>query len=141
MGYASFMSNIDAVIMGRKTYETVQGFDIPWPYDKPVFVRSNSLNEIPSELDGKVELTKGTNEELLSMLHKIGLKRLYIDGGTTINSFLKEDLIDEMTITTIPILLGGGARLFQELPESLKFNLQSSKTFLNQITQNHYVRK
>ena len=57
----------------------------------------------------------GSNEELLSMLHEKGLIRLYIDGGTTINSFLKEDLIDEMIITTIPILLGGGARLFQEL--------------------------
>jgi dihydrofolate reductase len=60
IGYAKFTSEIDALIMGRTTYETVLGFDIDWPYQKPVFVLSNTLTEIPKELEDKVFLAKGT---------------------------------------------------------------------------------
>jgi len=66
---------------------------------------------------------------------------LYIDGGKTIQGFLKEDLIDEMIITTIPILLGGGIPLFSILPNRLEFELVSSKVCLSQLTQRHYKRK
>ena len=74
-------------------------------------------------------------------IHRKGYERLYIDGGTTIRSFLTEDLIDEMVLTTIPILLGGGSSLFGELPKELNFELIGTKTFLNQISQRHYKRK
>ena len=140
MGYVEFTSQIDALIMGRTTYETVLGFDIEWPYNKPVFVLSNTLKEIPDSYKDKVFLIKGTLEEILDQIHKKGFTRLYIDGGTTIRNFLKEDLIDEIILTTIPILLGGGSQLFTELPKELKFELIESKTYLNQITQNHYRR-
>jgi len=86
-------------------------------------------------------LVKGTLTEILDQIHEKGLNKLYIDGGTTIRNFLKADLIDEMILTTIPILLGGGSSLFTELPNELNFELIGSKTFLNQITQNHYKRK
>ncbi|WP_198520093.1 dihydrofolate reductase family protein [Lacinutrix sp. Bg11-31] len=66
---------------------------------------------------------------------------LCIDGRTTIRDFLKEDFIDEMVLTTIPILLGGGSSLFTELPNELNFELIGTKNYLNQITQNHYKRK
>ena len=77
---------------------------------------------------------------ILNEIHKKGYKNLYIDGGKTIRNFLNEDLIDEMILTTIPILLGGGVSLFSELSNKLKFELIGTKTFLNQITQNHYKR-
>ena len=141
MGYAEFINDIDALVMGRVTFETVCGFDVDWPYNKPVFLLSNTLNEIPESHKGKAFLAKGTLNEILEQIHKKGFYRLYIDGGTTIRSFLNEDLIDEMVITTIPILLGGGSSLFSELPYELKFELIGTKTFLNQITQNHYKRK
>ncbi len=141
MGYIEFTSNIDALVMGRKTFETVMGFDVPWPYEKPVFVLSNSLNEIPNSHKDKAVLVKGTLTEVLEQIHSKGYKRLYIDGGTTINNFLKKDLIDEMIITTIPILLGGGSSLFGDLPSELNFELVESKVFLNQLVQNHYKRK
>ena len=79
--------------------------------------------------------------EILDQIHTKGYNRLYIDGGTTIRNFLKEDLIDEMFLTTIPVLLGGGTSLFSELPNELKFELIETTTYLNQITQNHYKRK
>lgn len=141
MGYSDFMSGIDALVMGRKTFETVLGFGIEWPYDKPVFVLSNSLNNIPKELEEKVELVKGSLKQILNQIHKKGYYRLYIDGGSTIQSFLNEDLIDEMQITTIPILLGGGAPLFSDLPKELNFDLIKTEVFLNQLTQSHYKRK
>jgi dihydrofolate reductase len=141
MGYAEFTNNIDALVMGRTTFETVCGFDIDWPYDKPVFVLSNTLNEIPQSYVGKAFLIKGTLTEIMEQINKKGYNRLYIDGGTTIRNFLKADLIDEMIITTIPILLGGGSALFSKLPNKLKFELITTKTYLNQITQSHYKRK
>jgi len=141
MGYADFNNNIDALVMGRTTFETVCGFDLDWPYDKPVFVLSNTLTEIPLTHKEKAFLLQGTLNEILEKIHKKGYYRLYIDGGTTIRSFLSADLIDEMIITTIPILLGGGSPLFSDLPKTLKFELVGTKTFLDQITQSHYKRK
>ncbi len=141
MGYLQFMNGIDALIMGRNTFETVIEFDVPWPYNKPVFVLSNKLKEIPESHKGKAFLVHGTLTEILGQIHKKGYERLYIDGGKTIRNFLKADLIDEMLLTTIPILLGGGSSLFGELPNELKFELIETKTFLNQISQRHYKRK
>lgn len=140
MWYVEFSNGIDALVMGRTTFETVLGFDVDWPYNKPVFVLSNKLKEIPKSHKDKAFLVKGTLTEILEQIHEKGYGRLYIDGGTTIRNFLKEDLIDEMVLTTIPILLGGGSSLFLELPNELKFELIGTKTFLNQI-QNHYKRK
>lgn len=141
MGYTEFMNTIDALVMGRTTFETVCGFDVDWPYDKPVFVLSNTLNEIPESHQGKVFLAKGTLTEILDHIHSQGYYQLYIDGGTTIRNFLKVNLIDEMVITIIPLLLGGGSPLFSELPKEQHFELQNSKVYLNQIVQNHYKRK
>lgn len=141
MGYVEFTSNIDALVMGRTTFETVCSFDVDWPYDKPVFVLSNTLVEIPESHREKAFLIKGTLSEIIGQINKKGYNRLYIDGGSTIRNFLKADLIDEMTITIIPIVLGGGSPLFSELPNELKFELVKTKTYLNHITQNHYKRK
>lgn len=141
MGYIEFNKEIDALVMGRTTFETVLKFDIDWPYSKPVFVLSNKLKKIPESHKDKAFLVKGTLTEILNQIHEKGFNRLYVDGGTTIRNFLKEDLIDEMVITTIPILLGGGSSLFTELPNELEFELVGVKTYLNQITQNHFKRK
>jgi dihydrofolate reductase len=141
MGYLAFNKEIDALVMGRKTFETVLGFDVDWPYNKAVFVLSTTLKEIPKSHKDKAFLAKGSLAKILEQIHDKGFNRLYVDGGTTIRNFLKEDLIDEMVITTIPVLLGGGSSLFEELPNELKFELIGTKTFLNQITQNHYKRK
>lgn len=141
MGYVDFLKNIDALVMGRKTFETVCSFDIDWPYEKPVFVLSSTLKEIPESHAGKAILVKGILSDILKKIQANGFNRLYIDGGTTIRNFLKEDLIDEMFITTIPILLGGGISLFDELPNPIEFELVSTKKYIDQVSQNHYLRK
>ena len=141
MGYPAFMEKIDALVMGRNTFETVISFGVEWPYHKPVYVLSSSLQEAPDELKGKVFPMNGTLKDVLAEIHEKGHTSLYIDGGKTVQSFLKEDLIDELILTTIPIILGGGARLFGDLPQPLELELVSSKIILGQIVQSHYVRK
>lgn len=141
MGFSDLMKEIDAIVMGRTTYETVIGFGIDWPYDKPVFVLSNTIKEIQENLRTKVTLIKGELSEVLAKIHSKGLKKLYIDGGRTIQNFLKEDLVDELIISTIPILLGGGFHLFGELEKPLEFDHVKSKVYLNQIVQDKYKRR
>ncbi|MCB0638776.1 MAG: dihydrofolate reductase [Lewinella sp.] len=140
-GYGAFMEGIDALLMGRKTFDTVLGFGIDWPYAKPVFVLSNSLTELPAGLPANVHLIKGDLRDVLARIHAQGYGRLYIDGGGTIQHFLREDLIDELIITTIPVLLGGGTPLFGALPAALDFELRNSQVFLGQMVQKHYRRK
>lgn len=141
LGYESFLKEVDAIVMGRNTFETVCAFDMEWPYKKPVFVLSSGLGSIPEKLKAKVELLNGTPGEVLDQIHFKGYARLYIDGGRTIQDFLKEDLIDELIITTIPILLGGGAPLFGELPGTMEFEHAWSKLYLDALVQDCYRRK
>ena len=141
MGYNDLMEEIDAIVMGRTTFETVCGFGGEWPYSKHVFVLSNSLKEVPVKLDKKVSLANGSPQEILNKIYAKGYLKLYIDGGRTVQNFLKEDLIDELIITTIPILLGGGFSLFGDLPKPMELEHIESKVFLNQIVQDCYKRK
>ena len=136
-GFADFMKKIDAVIMGRKTFEKVLSFD-KWPYSKKVFVLSNTLKEIPENLSGKVELISGELKQIITNLKKKGLNNLYIDGGKTIQSFLKQDLIDEMIITRVPILLGDGIPLFAYLDRPIKFQEMETEVFNNFLVKTCY---
>ena len=141
MGFVKFISSIDAIVMGRTTFETVCSFNGPWPYPCMVFVLSNTLQSIPEKYETKAQLVKGPLKEVLASIHNKDYNSLYIDGGATIQSFLREDLIDELIISTIPILLGGGVSLFGELKTPLSFEHQCTQVFLDAIVQNHYTRK
>ena len=140
LGYIEFMTRIDALLMGRKTYETVLGFGGDWPYSKPVFVLSNSLTSLPEHLTKKVKLVSGSLKQVVQKLNKRDFHELYIDGGMLIQSFLKEDMIDELIITQVPILLGGGVSLFGNLPNHMRFEHISTKMLLDALVQSHYKR-
>ncbi|WP_425290166.1 dihydrofolate reductase family protein [Aquimarina spongiae] len=90
---------------------------------------------------GKIELVKGDLKKVLESIHKKGFHHLYIDGGKTIQSFLNEDLIDEMIITIIPRILGDGIPLFDNIKKQLDFECVDSKIFLGKVVQNRFVRK
>nr|CRH05645.1 conserved protein of unknown function [include conserved C-terminus domain of the bifunctional deaminase-reductase] [Candidatus Magnetococcus massalia] len=141
LGFVAFMQSVDALVMGRNTFEVVCGFECDWPYDKPVFVLSNSLREIPSAYSDKATLMQGTPHEVVEKLDVMGLSKRYIDGGITIQRFLQAGLIDEMTITQLPILLGGGSPLFGKLNASVDWELVSSRIELNAMVQSHYRRR
>lgn len=141
MGYQQFMENIDAIVMGRVSFEQVCSFDCDWPYSQPVFVLSRTLKTVPEEYQGKVQLINGSLKNVLKTINQKGFSRLYIDGGSTVQGFLQEDLIDELILTTIPILLGGGTSLFSDLPKEMKLEHVNTEVFLNQVVQSHYRRK
>ncbi|WP_421920108.1 dihydrofolate reductase family protein [Marinifilum sp.] len=141
LGYRSFIEKVDAIVMGHNTFNTVCSFDIDWPYIQPVFVISNSMRELPEKYQGKVELVNGKLSDILEMIHSKGFESLYIDGGKTIQSFLNEDRIDELIVSTLPILLGGGVPLFRDLIKEQEFELLESKVYLNNIVQNRYKRR
>lgn len=138
-GFSDFMASIDAVVMGRKTFETVIGFD-PWPYFKPVYVLSRSLNEIPAHLAGKCEIIQGTPLDVVDQLKNRNQNHLYVDGGKTIQGFLAADLVDEMIITRVPVILGGGAPLFGPLEKMLDFEYTGCEVLPPRLQKNFYRR-
>jgi len=140
LGFNAFISRVDALVMGRLTFEVVEGFGIGWHYPVPGIILSNTLTALPEDFQEKTSLTRGTPEEVMAFARSKGFENLYIDGGTTIQQFLQADLIDELIITEIPILLGGGDRLFGTLQQPLIFNLQEATTHPNQLVTRHYLR-
>jgi dihydrofolate reductase len=98
------------------------------------------LTSLPEDLQDKVELISGSVRQVVAQLNSRGLEHLYIDGGKLIQSFLKEDMIDEIIITQVPILLGGGTPLFKNLTAHLTFELIGTKVLLNAMVQSHYKR-
>ncbi|WP_417347388.1 dihydrofolate reductase family protein [Ferrimonas sp.] len=140
-GFAEFMASVDALVMGRNTFETVCGFGGEWPYSKPVFVLSRTLTTLPDSLQEKAALIQGSPQEVTRKLNDKGFQRLYIDGGQTIQSFLEADLIDEIIVSQLPVLLGGGTPLFGDLTRPLWFELLNSEVLLGAITKHHYRRR
>lgn len=138
-GYSEFIKNIDALIMGRKTFEKVCTFE-EWPYKEKVFVLSTTLTEVPPELVGKIAFISGTPAEIISNVNSQGFNNLYIDGGLVVQSFLAADLIDELIITKIPILLGSGIPLFGHLDKPLKLRLKSTKVYDDALVKSRYIR-
>ncbi|MCW8848848.1 MAG: dihydrofolate reductase family protein [Melioribacteraceae bacterium] len=138
-GFKDFMGSIDAIIMGRNTFEIVLSFG-EWPYIKPVFVLSNTLQAIPENLKDKAEILTGSPESIIKEMNSRKYFNLYIDGGKTIQEFLKHDLIDELIITRIPILLGEGIPLFDLLTKEQKYEHIKTDIFNNSLVKSHYKR-
>lgn len=139
MGYGALIESVDAIVMGRKSYETVRGFDVPWPYEIPVIVLSSSSVDIPAELQDSVRHLNHSPAELANLLPSEGVNRVYVDGGATVRGFLQEGLIDRMTLTNIPILLGDGVSLFEGLGFRVPLSLESSTVFSHGLVQSTYV--
>ena len=126
-GYTQFIDSVDGIIFGRKTYEVVLDLTAgdDWPYAKPVIVLSRTLanTDIPRHLRAKVSVTNQTPADLLESVNLQGWKRAYIDGGITIQSFLNEGLIEDLIITTLPVLIGEGIPLFGETRRDIHLEL------------------
>lgn len=139
-GFSKFMGNIDAIVMGRNTFDKVQSFGV-WPYTKMVYVISSSLNKLPIEYSNKAQILRLTPAQIIAKLNREGIENLYIDGGGLIQSFLSEDLIDELIITSIPVILGDGVPLFNKLNNQLKFKHVSTVVLIGSLVKSHYIRQ
>ncbi len=129
-GFYTFMDSVDALVMGRHTFEKVLSFG-EWPYEKPVVVLSSGQLTVPDHLEGKVIPMSGSPKEIVVECADRGFKHLYIDGGKTIQDFLNAHLIDVMTITRIPVLLGQGIPLFGETEADIHMELISCTQYEN----------
>lgn len=140
-GYAEFTANIDTIIIGRKTYDWVLGKIGASHYDngeRNVYVITR--NEKPGV--GKTTFYTGDLTELVQQLKRENGKNIYCDGGAEIvNELLKNDLIDELIISVIPVLVGNGTRLFEDGRPEQQLEFLGAKTFDTGLTQLHYKRK
>ncbi|MCA8985575.1 MAG: dihydrofolate reductase [Planctomycetaceae bacterium] len=128
-GYQKFLNSVDVVVMGRNTFEQVQTFDT-WPYEgKQVVVLSSRPLTLPDSLANKVTISSETPTTLTERLTKAGARRLYVDGGITIQRFLAEGLVDDITITLIPVILGQGRPLFGRVTQDIPLFHTGTRTF------------
>ena len=137
-GYKAFMNSVDALVMGRNTYEKVRSFG-GWTYgDKPVVVLSSRLVEIPEHLSKTVEAMSGSPGEVVARLSERGMKHLYIDGGVTLQRFLRAGLIQRLIITRIPVLIGAGIPLFGPLGGDIKLRHVRTQSYPSGLVQSEY---
>jgi dihydrofolate reductase len=139
-GYEEFFASVDAVVIGRGTYETVLGFG-GWAYGKkPAVVLTSEPSKIRPPKEALCEAMGGEPKEIVSRLEERGWKHVYVDGGVTITRFLEAGLIDRMTITRIPVLLGGGIPLFGGLTGDVRFRHEWTRWFPSGMVQTEYSR-
>lgn len=129
-GFYGFMDSVDALVMGRRTFEKVLSFG-EWPYEKPVIVLSSKSDLVPDHLDGKALTMNGSPKDIVKKCSELGYNHLYIDGGKTIQEFLNAQLIDQLTITKIPVLLGEGIPLFGQTEYNINLELISCTSYKN----------
>lgn len=135
-GYGDFMADIDVLLMGRETFDKVSSF-AEWPYDgKRVIVLSH--RPLSGQYVKLVEHRAGEPKEILAGLAEEGAQHVYLDGGRTIQAFLGAGLVDDLVITSVPVLLGRGRRLFGELAADLPLETLSSRSYPFGFVQTAY---
>lgn len=138
-GYAEFIGGVDLLVMGRNTYDKVRTFD-KWPYPVPVVVLTARPAELaPAPAGAAVEPLALSPAGVAEHLDHAGVKHVYLDGGVTIQRFLAAGLVDELTITVVPILLGDGIPLFGPLARDIRLNHQSTRAWSNGFVQSKYA--
>jgi dihydrofolate reductase len=136
-GYDEFMATVDALVIGRKTFETVLSFDA-WPYgEKPVFVLS-SRPIPPAPVGAVVEWMSGAPSEIVSQLAARGIGHIYVDGGITIQRFLQAGLIRRLIITRIPVLIGAGIPLFGATERDIALKHIATRQYASGLVQSEY---
>ena len=136
-GYDEFMATIDALVIGRNTYEVVLAFD-EWPYaQKRVFVLSTRpLAKPPS--GAIVEHMEGSPAQVVSQLEKRGIQHIYVDGGITIQAFLRAGLVQHLTVTRVPVLIGTGIPLFGATGRDIPLKHIATRQYASGLVQSEY---
>ena len=136
-GYRALMASVDALVMGRKTLDVVRGFGGDWPYaGTRVVVLSHGSPALPPHAE--VEVLSLAPPDVLAYLGATGCRRVYVDGGETVQSFLRAGLIRELIVTRVPILLGEGVPLFGSLPADVPLVHVSTEAFPTGLVQSRY---
>jgi dihydrofolate reductase len=137
-GYDEFMASVDALVIGRKTFEKVLTF-ATWPYgEKRVVVLSSRPIDFSTVRQGVVEQMGGPPAEIVSRLAASGAQHLYVDGGITIQRFLEAGLVQRLTITRVPVLIGEGIPLFGILPRDIKLHHIATQAYPSGLVKSAY---
>lgn len=137
-GYDEFIASVDTIVIGRKTFETVLGFD-GWPYgDKRVVVLSSSPVDFSKVVGGVAEQMGGEPADVVAQLAATGTQHAYVDGGITIQRFLRAGLIQRLIITRVPVLIGDGIPLFGTLPHDVRLRHVSTRHYPSGLVQTEY---
>jgi dihydrofolate reductase len=137
-GYDEFIATVDALVIGRKTFETVLTFNT-WPYgEKPVFVLS-TRSLAPAPLGAAVERLSGDPAEIVSQLDARGIQHVYVDGGITIQRFLQAGLIQRLLITRVPVLIGDGIPLFGAIQRDIVLKHIATRQYASGLVQSEYL--
>jgi dihydrofolate reductase len=138
-GYTEFMAGIDALVIGRKTFETVLAFPT-WPYgDKRVIVLSSRPIDFSTVRGGVVEQMAGAPAEIVAKLAARGVQHVYVDGGVTIQKFLRAGLVQRLIITRVPVLIGEGIPLFGALPADVRLRHVTTQHYPSGLVQTEYL--
>jgi dihydrofolate reductase len=136
-GYEEFIASVDALVIGRKTYETVLGFPT-WPYgQKPIFVLS-TRPLAPAPEAAVVEHLSGPLAAIPSQLAARGIRHVYVDGGITIQGFLRAGLIQRLIITRVPVLIGTGIPLFGPTTRDIRLKHIATRQYVSGLVQSEY---
>lgn len=137
-GYAEFIASVDVLVIGRKTFETVQAF-AKWPYGKRrVVVLSTRPLDFSALREYPVEQMAGDPAEIVSNLASRGFEHIYVDGGITIQKFLSAGLVQRMIITRVPVLIGQGIPLFGPLPGDVQLQHVATQQFASGLVKSEY---
>lgn len=137
-GYDEFIAGVDALVIGRRTFEKVLTFDA-WPYgDKRVVVLSSRPVDLSAAAGGVVEQMSGSPAEIVARLAATGAHHLYVDGGITIQRFLSAGLIQRLIITRVPVLIGDGIPLFGALPHDIRLRHVATRDYPSGLVQSEY---
>ena len=139
-GYDEFMASVDALVMGRKTFETVLAFET-WPYGtkRVVVLSSHPVDLSAAAARGAVvEQMGGEPAVVVSKLAARGAQHLYVDGGVTIQRFLRSGVIDRLVITRVPVLIGDGIPLFGSLPQDIRLRHVATRSYPSGLVQSEY---
>ena len=138
-GYSDFIASVDALVIGRGTFETVLGFEA-WPYgEKPVVVLSSRPLDLRRVRRGRVEQMAGEPREIAARLAARGVRHVYVDGGVTIQGFLRAGLIQRMTITRVPVLIGAGIPLFGDLEGDIRLHHVVTRQYPSGLVTSEYT--
>lgn len=137
-GYNEFIATVDALVIGRKTFETVLAFP-EWPYgDKRVVVLSSRPVDFSKVRGGQVEQMAGTPAEIVAKLAAAGVHHIYVDGGITVQGFLRAGQVQRLIITRVPVLIGDGIPLFGSLPHDVRLQHVATRHYASGLVQSEY---
>ena len=137
-GYVEFIATVDAIVIGRHTFETVMSFP-SWPYGQtPVVVLTTHPSEVVAPEGAVCDVMGGAPEEIIARLAERGMQHLYIDGGVTVQRFLEAGLIQRLIITRVPVLLGTGISLFGPVSRDIRLEHVATRSYPSGLVQSEY---